>query len=164
MKKVILLAGPPATGKTYMSNIIISNHPHAMYIAQDEVIELLYNKIGFSTTQAKIELIDFGRSIFYEIVTKSLEENELVILDYPFSFKQLQFLDNLKQNFNVQFMTLCLEGNFDVLYDRRLKRDLMASRNKGHVLEVYHGYETYDIDNYPLSRDQYKQNCIQEKY
>lgn len=164
MKKVILLAGPPATGKTYMSNIIKEKHPTAMYIAQDEVVELLYDKIGFNSEQEKFQLIDYGRNIFYNIVNKSLKENDIVMLDYPFSRKQLDFLNKLKVDFNASFLTIRLVGDLDVLYDRRLKRDLVPTRNKGHIMDAYHGHETYTKDDYPLSREQYKQNCINGKY
>ncbi len=164
MKKVILLAGPPATGKTYMSNVIKEKHPSAMYIAQDEVIELLYDKVGFSSEQEKFELIDYGRSIFYNIVNKSLAENDIVMLDYPFSYKQIDFLNKLKTDFKASFLTIRLVGDLDALYDRRIERDLVPSRNKGHIMDSYHGYETYTKDNYPLSREQYKANCIKGKY
>lgn len=164
MKKIILLAGPPATGKTYMSNIIKEKHPSAMYIAQDEVIELLYDKIGFSSEQEKFQLIDYGRNIFYNIVNKSLNENDIVMLDYPFSHKQIDFLNTLKTDFNASFLTIRLVGDLDVLYDRRIERDLVPNRNKGHIMDSYHGYESYTKDNYPLSREQYKANCIKGKY
>lgn len=164
MKKVILLAGPPATGKTYMSNVIKVKHPTAMYIAQDEVVELLYDKIGFNSEQEKFELIDYGRNIFYNIVNKSLIENDIVMLDYPFSHKQLDFLNNLKADFNASFLTIRLAGDLDVLYDRRIERDLVPTRNKGHIMSSYHGHEFYTKDNYPLSRDKYKRNCINGGY
>lgn len=31
-------------------------------------------------------------------------------------------------------------------------------------MDAYHGHETYTKDDYPLSREQYKQNCINGKY
>lgn len=164
MKKVILLAGAPATGKSYTSNIIKANHQTAMYIAQDEVIELLYDKIGFSCEQRKFQLIDYAREIYYQIVNQSLEENQIVMLDYPFSHKQIDFLDQLKADFNADFLTIRFVGDLDVLYDRRVERDLSGSRNNGHVLASYHGYESYTRTTYPLPREVYKRNCINGKY
>lgn len=164
MKKVILLAGYPATGKTYMSNIIKQQHPTAIYLAQDEVKEMLYDMIGFNNLVEKDELVEFGRTIFYNIVEKSVEQNEIVILDYPFSYKQLDFLNTLKRTHNCEFFTIRLTGDLDILYDRRIERDLVPTRNKGHILSNYHGYETYTRDTYPLSRKEYKQNCINGKY
>ncbi len=164
MKKVILLAGYPATGKTYMSNVIKEQVPHAMYIAQDEVKELLYDKVGFDNLEEKDELVEFARSIFYNIVDKSIAHNEIVILDYPFSYKQIEFLTATKEKYNAQFLTLRLTGDLDVLYNRRVERDLVASRNKGHILNTYHGYESYSREDYPLTREEYKQNCINGRY
>lgn len=164
MKKVILLAGYPATGKTYMSNVIKEKYPVAIYLSQDEVKEMLYDMVGFSNLDQKDELVELGRTIFYNIVRKSVEQNDIVMLDYPFSYKQLDFLNDLKQSYNCCFFTIRLTGDLDTLYDRRIERDLVATRNKGHILDNYHGYESYTRETYPLSRTEYKSNCINGKY
>ncbi len=164
MKKVILLAGYPATGKTYMSNIIREEHPIAMYLSQDEVKEMMYDMVGFSNLIEKNELIEFAREVFYDIVKMSLLRNEILLLDYPFSDKQMDFLKSLSNENDVEFMTVRLIADLDVLYERRVKRDLASTRNKGHILEKYHGYESYTQSTYPLSRSEYKQNCIKGKY
>ncbi len=164
MKKVILLAGFPATGKTYMSGIIKDQYNEAMYISQDEFKELLYDKIGFDNLTQKDEVVELSRLMFYKAVNKSLEFNNILILDYPFSYKQIPFLDSLKKKFECSINTIRLVGDLDVLYDRRVERDLVKSRNKGHILAKYHGYESYDRDNYPLSRTEYKMNCKNGKY
>lgn len=164
MKNIILLADHPANGKTYMSNVIKEYYPQAMYISQDEFKELLYNKIGFDNLSQKNEVVELSRSMFYTAVEKSLEINDLLLLDYPFSYKQLPFIDDLKERYDVAINTICLTGDLDVLYDRRIERDLVDTRNKGHILDKYHGYESYDRDTYPLSREEYKQNCINGKY
>lgn len=164
MKKVILLAGYPATGKTYMSNIIKEKYSRAIYIAQDEIKELLYDKVGFDNLKQKEELVDYGREIFYQVVKQSLAINDIVLLDYPFSYKQLDFLQELEKMYDCEMFTICLTGNLDILYDRRVERDLVASRNKAHILNSYHGYETYDRSTYPLSREEYIKNCENGQY
>ncbi len=164
MKKVILLAGYPATGKTYMSNVIKTDIPHSIYISQDEIKEILYDKIGFSNLSEKQEVIEYAREIFYDIVERSISQNEIVILDYPFSYKQQSFLTKLESKFEIEFLTIRLTGDLDTLYDRRIERDLAPTRNKAHILDSYHGYESYERDSYPLSRNEYKQNCIKGKY
>lgn len=164
MRKVILLAGYPATGKTYMSNIIKECIPSAMYIAQDEFKELLYDKIGFNDLTEKNQLIDEARNLFYNTVDQSLQQNQVLILDYPFSAKQFSFLEELKMKYDADFLTIRLVGDLDVLYDRRVERDLVPTRNKGHILDCYHGYETYSRANYPLTREAYKTSCINGKY
>lgn len=164
MKHIVLLAGFPATGKTYMSNVIKEQYNSAMYISQDEFKELLYDKIGFDNESQKDEVVEMSRTMFYSAVNKSLEHNDMLLLDYPFSHKQLPFLNSLKEKFDVAIMTIRLVGDLDILYDRRVERDIKPERNKGHILNKYHGYETYDIDNYPLAREEYIANCKRGKY
>ncbi len=164
MKKIILLAGYPATVKTYISNVIKKEYPKAMYIAQDEFKELLYDKVGFNNLEQKDKLVEYSREIFYKVVTMSLEQNEVLLLDYPFSYKQIDFLNDLKEKFEVNIMTIRLIADLDILYDRRVERDILDDRNKGHILNKYHGYETYTRQTYPLLREEYKENCIKGKY
>ncbi len=164
MKKVILLAGFPATGKTYMSNLIKQRYPMAMYLSQDIVKEMLYDGVGFDNEEEKESLVDFGREIFYKIVRRSVKQNDLVMLDYPFSHKQLEFLDDLSDEMNVEFLTVRLVGDLDALYNRRIQRDLEPSRNKAHILSSYHGFESYDESTYPLSRQAYIDNCKRGRY
>lgn len=164
MKKVILLAGYPATGKTYMSKVIKHQFPQAIYLAQDDIKELLYDMVGFNSELEKEELVDFSRSIFYSIIERSIIQNELLMLDYPFSYKQLEFLNELSAKLDCQFFTIRLIGNLDILYERRVERDLIPTRNKGHILQKYHGTESYNRASYPLSCRQYKKNCQDGKY
>ncbi len=164
MKHIILLAGFPATGKTYMSNIIKAQYPHAMYISQDAFKELLYDTVGFNNIEEKNDVITMSRTMFYSAIEKSLAHNQMLLLDYPFSYKQIEFLDNLKEQFKVEIMTVRLIGDLDVLYQRRVIRDLKPERNKGHILDCYNGYESYNADNYPLSKEQYKANCLKGNY
>lgn len=164
MKKIILVAGVPGIGKTYLSKLIIDQYPAAMYLPQDAIKELLYDAVGFSNEVEKEEIISKSRDIFYEICEMSLANNEVLILDYPFSYKQLEFLDGLNADYDIRFLTLALHGDLDVLYERRKERDLNGFRNKGHILDCYHGYETYDELTYPLSKKKYINACKQGGY
>lgn len=164
MKNIILLAGFPATGKTYLAKVIKSYYPHGMYIAQDDFKELLYDTIGFATLVEKEKVVELSREMFYQTIKMSLKSNQLLLLDYPFSYKQVNFLDEIAANNEVNIMTIRLTGDLDVLYDRRVQRDIKPERNKGHILNCYHGYETYTLEDYPLSRQEYKYNCLKGKY
>ena len=166
MKKIILIAGYPATGKTYMSEMLIEKFKskRIMYFAQDQVKEMLYDAIGFANNEEKKILVEYAREIFYKIAMMSVSKNEYLILDYPFSHKQKEFLNSLKEDYELDFLTIRLVGNLKTLYERRKKRDLQGNRNRGHILEMYYGNETYDETNYPWSFEDYEKNCLKSDY
>lgn len=164
MKKIILIAGVPGIGKSYLANQISRVYPKAMYIAQDACKELLFNTVGFSNLIEKEELIEKSREMFTDISAMSLANNDVLILDYPFSYKQLDFLDSLRLDYDIKFLTLTLYGDLEVLYKRRRNRDLDGHRNNGHILDCYHGYETYTSETYPLSKIKYINACTDSGY
>lgn len=164
MKHIILLAGASGAGKSYLSNLIKEQHKGAKVIAQDTFKEVLFESVGFNDLDEKEVLIEKSREMFYEMVDTSVKLNDIVILDYPFSYKQLNFFDSLKKKYDVKFLTLRLQADYGLIYDRRIKRDVLPDRNKGHVLHKYNGYETYTSDTYPLSREEYVSGCEKSDY
>ena len=53
-KTLILLAGYPGTGKSYMANIIIKNFPELRLLSPDDIKEKFWDKYGFDTLEQKL--------------------------------------------------------------------------------------------------------------
>jgi len=54
MKQVlILLAGYPGTGKTYMCNKILEQEPDFVVVSRDDIKEQLFDKYGFDNLDEK---------------------------------------------------------------------------------------------------------------
>lgn len=52
-KTLILLAGYPGTGKSYMANIIIKNFPELRLLSPDDIKKKFWDKYGFDTLEQK---------------------------------------------------------------------------------------------------------------
>ena len=62
-KTLILLAGYPGTGKSYMANIIIKNFPELRLLSPDDIKEKFWDKYGFDTLEQKEELMKKKREL-----------------------------------------------------------------------------------------------------
>ena len=89
MKKVlILLAGYPGTGKSYMADIIIKKFPKLRLLSPDDIKEEFWDKYGFDTLEEKEELILKAWKAYYERMEEAFLQKESLISVYPFSVKQ----------------------------------------------------------------------------
>ncbi len=50
-KYLILLAGPPATGKSYLSRLICHELPETYTVSPDELKENLADNVGFNSSE-----------------------------------------------------------------------------------------------------------------
>lgn len=143
MKKVlILLAGPPGTGKTYFKNMIIKKYPQFATTSVDVYKELLYDQKGFDNLEEKTVIDDNALYLFFQKVDKLMMEGKPIISDYPFSDKQHDELQRMSQKYGYFDITISMFADDDVLYERQKLRDKDLSRHLGHLMNHYHFGDT----------------------
>jgi predicted kinase len=139
MKRVmILLAGYPATGKTYLENMIIDSFGEFAVVSQDVLKEKFFDHYGYDDLKEKKMLESESWNSFYSALRIHMYRGEPIISDYPFSGKQHGKLDGLSKLYGYKVITIRLTGDLDVLYERSKKRDLSAKRHPSHLLNKYH--------------------------
>lgn len=139
MKTLILLAGYPATGKSYLMSEIIARHPGCFStIALDDVKEEVWDEVGFDNADEKAALESEIYRRYYERLEAMLAAGVDVISDYPFSEKQRPRLSELAEHYGYAVVTVRLVGDPRVIYERSRSRDLEQSRHLGHLMNRYH--------------------------
>lgn len=139
MKKTLLLiAGCPGTGKSYLDQLIRNNIEGFVETSIDLYKEKLYDEIGFDDLKERTILDNQAYDLFYKQVGKLMEMEKAIISDYPFSYKQKKILTELSSQYSYQIITITLIADEDVLYQRQAKRDLQQDRHLGHVMTHYH--------------------------
>lgn len=138
MKTIILLAGYPATGKTYMYNKILEKFNYFKLVSQDEIKENEFEKYGYNNLEEREKLIDQSRKEFYNELELKMSKGTDIISEYPFSLKQKKIIENLIERYNYKALTIRLIGDLEVLYKRQLERDLDSSRHLSHIMSHYH--------------------------
>lgn len=138
MRRVlILLAGYPGTGKTFLSNIIKKKLGSLVRISPDDLKEDYFDMYGFHHIKEKQQIERIAWEKYYEIMEKQMKRGNGIISDYPFSNKQKTYLEKLSRNYNYKVITIRLIADLDILYERQQKRDLDPTRHLSHIVNSY---------------------------
>lgn len=137
-KTLLLLAGYPGTGKTYLCNKILEKDSNFVVLSPDTIKEMIWDKYGFDTIEEKEILVKKSWDIYYQYLENYMSENKNIISDYPFSNKQKDFLKKCIEKYNYHVITIRLTAQIDVLFERQKLRDIDNNRHMGHILNCYH--------------------------
>lgn len=140
MKKyLILLAGPPATGKSYLSRLICQALPETYTVSPDELKENLADNIGYNSLQEKVELEKVVWDYYYQALELYMKiGKQFILTEYPFSYKQKPILEKLSTKYQYEIITIRLVCDFETLWNRRIQRDLSDDRHLSYILSHYH--------------------------
>ena len=164
---LVLLAGYPATGKSYLRNLILGRHPKMAVISQDEIKESLWDAEGFNNIEEKTSLELRAWELFYARLSRTMGMGRDIISDYPFSEKQRFRLQELARSNGYQVLTVRLVGDIDVLYARSRSRDLDPSRNVAHLVSKYpRGDVVADREHADcfVTLDEFRKRCTTRGY
>lgn len=163
MNKLIILAGPPASGKSTVAELIIKSNPEAAYLALDNLKEFMYDELSFHNLEQKNEIISFSKEVYFKMIELSVNNNSLTIVDYPFGNQQQSFFDELEKKEICKILTIMHKGDLNTFYERRLSRN--ERRHPGHLLESYNKIHDYKVDNtLELTFEEYKLKSDSENY
>lgn len=137
-KTIVLLAGYPATGKSYLCNKILEKIPDFLVVSQDEMKEKLFDEYGFNNMEEKVVIEYKSWDLYYKTMEKCLKNGESIISDYPFSDKQKGKISTFAAQYGYQVVTFRLIGDLEVLYERSRARDLDPKRHLSHLVSCYH--------------------------
>lgn len=166
-KFLILIAGYPGTGKSYLCRMITKEHSDFIIYSPDEVKEQFWDKYGFNNLDEKNHLIDLSWQHYYTSLKKFMTNNKNIISDYPFSDKQKNHLLNLAIQYDYKIITIRMTADLNILFERQKRRDLDATRHLGHILNKYNPNEPlFDRSNAEglLSREEFFQRCLTRGY
>lgn len=142
MKTIILLGGYPGAGKSYICNRIMEQANELILVSQDDIKEYLFDEIGFCNMKEKQDLIEVARNLYYYNLEEIMKQEKSIITDYPFSSIQKPIFERLVKEYHYQVITIRLVGDLEVLYQRRIMRDLKPDRHLGHIVSTYHKGDT----------------------
>ena len=140
MKKLLLITGDIATGKSTFANIL-SKRYHTNMFFKDSIKEVLGDTIGFSNREenkklsvASMELMFY---IFYEFA--SLEKD--LILESNFHKSELERLHKIAEDNGYDVLTIALFGDVEVLHERYLNRMANENRHPVHLSTTIDKFE-----------------------
>jgi Predicted kinase len=166
-KILILLAGLPGTGKTYLSNIIKDKLGAFYVLSQDELKEYYCDVCGYSNLEEKQEVEKIAWAKYYEKMEQQMQVGSNIMSDYPFSQKQKPRIVQLVERYGYKVVTIRLFADLDVLFERQKKRDLDPTRHLSHIVTSYkkgdHLADRSKADNL-LTYEEFTKRCTTRGY
>lgn len=167
-KYLILLAGCPCTGKTYLVNKLQQQFTDSFVITPDEAKVLYADSVGFNSKAEKQALEHKVWHFYYGVLQLYMDAGKHVIIsEYPFSDKQKHRLSELAQKYHYQVITIRLIADFEVLWQRRYQRDRSPERHLSHIMQHYHygdKLEDRSLADDLVTKSQFYQICQTRKY
>lgn len=166
-KVLILLAGLPGTGKTYLSRIIQEKFGEFYMLSQDELKEHYCDLYGYNDLEEKQVIEKIAWSKYYEIMEHQMQAGSNIMSDYPFSQKQKPSIRQLVERYGYRVVTIRLVADLDILFERQMKRDMDPSRHLSHIVTSYQkGDQLADRSNadHLLTYEEFINRCTTRGY
>ena len=147
---LIIISGPPSTGKTTLAKIIAQKF-NLPLITKDSLKEILFDTIGWKDRawSKKIGVASF--SLLHYFLDSLMSSSQSLIIEGNFKteFESIEIKSRLRK-FNYSAIQIMCQSDGQVLFDRFKKRSESGERHPGHC----------DTGNY----DELKTDLLKGKY
>ena len=143
MRRLLLIMGDLATGKSTFANILSKRYDTNVFF-KDSIKEVLGDTIGFSNREENKKLSNATMELMFFIFSEFGKLNKNLILESNFHTIELERLHKLAFENNYEVLTLVLRGDVEILYKRYLNRMHNESRHPVHLsttLDVFDDFK-----------------------
>lgn len=131
MKKVLLLTGDLATGKSTYAKIL-SDKLQIMLLTKDRLKEILGDEIGFKNREENLKLSNASMSLMFYVLDEAIKVNLPLILEANFKDKDIKRIYNFKEINDLDILILRFQADYDILYERFMHRIKYEKRHIVH--------------------------------
>lgn len=130
---LIIISGPPCTGKTFLAKKI-ANQLRLPVITKDGIKESLFNDLGWSDRAWSRKLGMASFTLLYYFLESSLAAGVSCIIESNFkpAFDNQRFVA-LKEKYEFEPFQIMCKTDGEVLFERFKKRSESGERHPGHV-------------------------------
>ena len=154
MKKLLLITGDLATGKSTFGQILSERYSlTAMY--KDKIKEILSDRVGFGSREENLKLsLATVDMMIYSFSQVSIGGQDM-ILEANFKEDELKRIKEIADARGYKTLTLVLRADMDVIYKRFINRIENENRHPAHIS----GFDGYDSLKYYIDLGR-KQGCF----
>ncbi len=131
----VLVSGVPASGKTQLGEYLSEKLDLPM-ISKDKAKELLFDTVGFRSRAEKVVLGTAAMELCYYFAEQLMKRGRPFLLENNFEAASKPGITALLKRYDCRPVTLLLTGDYQVLYQRFIKRDRSPDRHRGHVVNT----------------------------
>ena len=142
MKKLLLIMGDLATGKSTFAKVL-SGRYGAVLFCKDDLKEVLGDTLGYSNREENLRLSRGAAELMGLIFRQFGEVGKDLILESNFRIGELEMLHKLAKEKDYQVLTLVLRGDVALLHGRYLNRMHNENRPAVHLCEQFNTLEGF---------------------
>lgn len=145
MKKLLLVTGDLATGKSTFANILSQRYDAAV-LYKDSIKEVLGDTVGFANREENLKLSKAAVELMLFLFSESGKQHKDLILEANFHTAELQRLCQIADRYSYDVLTLVLRGDTAILHKRYLHRIQYENRHPVHLsttLDVFEDFRDY---------------------
>ena len=145
MKKLLLVTGDLATGKSTFANILSHRYDTNVF-SKDSIKEVLGDTIGFTNREENLKLSKATMALMAFLFSEFGKLNKDLILEANFHTQDLERLHQIADSYNYGVLTLVLRGNVEILHKRYLHRIHHENRHPVHLsttFDIFQDFQEY---------------------
>ena len=142
MKKLLLITGDLAAGKSTFSKILSERYCTAFF-QKDTFKEILGSFIRYQGREENKALSDAAIELMRHIFSKIAVTGNPVILESNFHENELKKLHSIAEENQYEVLTIVLRGDPEILYQRYLHRMKYENRHPVHLTTTLHIREDF---------------------
>ena len=142
MKKLLLLTGDLATGKSTFAGILSKRYQVPVYY-KDTIKEVLGDTIGYTNREENLKLSHATVALMIFIFKEMARLGQDLILEANFHTHELEQLQEIARENGYEVLTLVLRGSDTILHERYLNRIHNENRHPVHVINALDRFEDF---------------------
>lgn len=148
--KLIIIAGMPATGKSTIARKI-SQALSMPILEKDEIKEQLFDTVGYADLPAKRALDRGSAAVLLYVARVTLQSGSSLIMVNNFDADMRDDVQAMLDACDCRAVTVFLNGDPDVLYERYVARDGRRERHLGHTFIERYPPKEGDVIGLPMT-------------
>ena len=142
MKKLLLITGDLATGKSTFSDILSKRYDTVVFM-KDTIKEVLGDTIGFANREENLKLSKATMELMIFAFSQFAKLDKDLILEANFHKADLERLHEIATAHNYEVMVLVLRGDVNILHKRYLNRIHNENRHPVHLSTTFDVFEDF---------------------
>jgi predicted kinase len=142
MKKLLLIMGDLATGKSTFARVLSERYGVNLFV-KDTIKEILGDTVGFSNRAENLKLSQATGELMCFFVSEFGKLNKDLILESNFRLAELEKIHEIAAGYGYQVLTLVLHGDAEILHKRYLNRMNNENRHPVHLCTQFNTPEGF---------------------
>ncbi len=142
MKKLLLITGDLATGKSRFASILSKRYGSTV-MYKDKIKEVLGDTIGFTNREENLRLSQATMKLMIYGFSELAAIGHDVILEANFKHNEMSKIHTIAKEHGYEVVTLVLRANIDIIYKRFVNRIENENRHPVHI-SGFDGYESFN--------------------